>query len=170
MDYKYYERKINDIIMKCPIEAGIEILAYNILDNIISSKEVVLVDINRIRKNRDDRLTTDAGIPDMAILSKDFKYKTTIGKVYGFVEVKATNKHLSETLQIKCQKNFVQHYLYTNGLVWKYYENGNLKWTNILASYKNKECEIITTFHTISINQEEFENLKYNLNKINWTN
>ena len=41
MDYKYYERKINDIIMKCPIEAGVEILVYNVLDNIVESKGLI---------------------------------------------------------------------------------------------------------------------------------
>ena len=30
MDCKYYERKINDVIMKCPIEIGVEILIYNV--------------------------------------------------------------------------------------------------------------------------------------------
>ena len=63
MDYKYYERKINDIIMKCPIEAGVEILVYNVLDNIVESKGLSLVDINRLWKDRDPRLTNGAGIP-----------------------------------------------------------------------------------------------------------
>ena len=38
MDYKYYEHKINDVIIKCPIEAGVEILVYNVLDDIVNSK------------------------------------------------------------------------------------------------------------------------------------
>ena len=48
MNYQYYERKINDVIMKCPIEAGIEILVYNVLDYILDSKDVSIVDINRL--------------------------------------------------------------------------------------------------------------------------
>lgn len=36
-EYEYYERKINDIITKCPIESGVEILVYNLLDSIIDS-------------------------------------------------------------------------------------------------------------------------------------
>lgn len=104
MDYKYYERKINDVILKCPIEAGVEILVYNVIDSTIKSDKLSLVDINRLRKGRDKRLTTDAGIPDMAVLSEDFKYRMDIGKVYGFIEVKATNKSLSETIQVEEQK------------------------------------------------------------------
>ena len=46
MDYKYYKRKINDVIMKSPIEAGVEILVYNLLDESIDMNEY-----NRI-KNR----------------------------------------------------------------------------------------------------------------------
>ena len=99
MDYKYYEHKINDVIIKCPIEAGVEILVYNVLDDIVNSKGFSLVDINRIWKNKDERLTTDAGIPDIAILSNDFEFKTNVGQVMGFIEVKATNKSLLETEQ-----------------------------------------------------------------------
>ena len=128
MDYKYYERKLNDIIMKCPIEAGVEILVYNVLDNIVEPKGLSLVDINRLWKDRDPRLTTDAGVPDIAILSSDFQYKTDIGQVLGFIEVKATNKSLSETEQIEGQKSGTKHYIYTNGLVWKYYKNNKFEW------------------------------------------
>lgn len=56
MDKKTYERKINGIIMKCPIEAGVEILVYSLLDEFIDSKKLSLVDINRIWKNKDPRL------------------------------------------------------------------------------------------------------------------
>ena len=52
MDYKYYEKKINDIILKCPIEAGVEILVYNLLDSILTLEELSLVYIKRLRKNR----------------------------------------------------------------------------------------------------------------------
>lgn len=58
MDYKYYERKINDVILKCPIEAGVGILVYNVLDSILDSEKFSLVDINRLWKDRDERLTT----------------------------------------------------------------------------------------------------------------
>ena len=87
MDYKYYERKINDVIMKCPIEAGVEILVYNVLDSILDAEKVSLVDINRLWKNRDDRLTTKGGVSDIAVLPNDFVYKKlNTGKAYSRVQ------------------------------------------------------------------------------------
>lgn len=169
MDYKHYERKINDVILKCPIETGVEILAYNLLDSILEVDGVSLVDISRLWKDRDERLTTDTGISDMAILSEDFIYKTDKGQVYGFVEVKATSKALSETAQVKGQKKKVRHYLYTNGLVWKYYDrdNPNKNWEQPLAYIEGKECKRIEK-SPVSINAKEFTKLIERLKEINW--
>ena len=100
MNSLYYQKKINDVIMKCPIEAGIEILVYNLLDECIDMDEYALVDINRIWKNQDSRLVTDAGISDIAILSTDFVFKNeNTGSAYGFVEVKAAGISLIDTVQ-----------------------------------------------------------------------
>lgn len=167
MHYDYYEKKINDVILKCPIEAGVEILVYNLLENfIIKSPKLSLVEINRLRKNRDERLTTDAGIPDIAILSEDFIFGTDIGKAYGFIEVKATNISLSETEQVNGQKTKAPHYLYTNGLVWKYYKEGQVEWTVSLAYLNGEKCEKMADFQRISINEHEFTKLRENLQEI----
>lgn len=168
MDYKYYENKINDIIIKCPIEAGVEILVYNVLDNIIERKGLALVDINRLWKDRDERLTTDGGVSDIAVLSKDFRYRTNEGQVYGFIEVKATNNSLYETPQIEGQKSKYSHYIYTNGLVWKYYKDGKLTWEVVLAHFKNEECREMNEFQLISINETSFTILMDKLNDIKW--
>ena len=48
MDKNYYERKINDVVHKCPIEAGVEILVYNFLDSSIDARSLSLVDVNRL--------------------------------------------------------------------------------------------------------------------------
>lgn len=167
MDYKYYESKINDVIIKCPIEAGIEILVYNVLDNIVESKGLSLVDINRLWKDRDKRLTTEAGISDIAVLSKDFKYRTDIGQVYGFIEVKAINRSLSETEQIVLQRLATNHYVYTNGLVWQYYKNKETKpkWKIALAK---SELEFINSSSAVYIDENKFSDLLERLNDINW--
>lgn len=165
MDYKYYERKINDVIIKCPIETGVEILVYNVLDDIVNSKGFSLVDINRIWKNKYERLTTDAGIPDIAILSNDFEFKTNVGQVMGFIEVKATNKSLLETEQIVGQMSKINHYIYTNGLVWKYYSNEKFKWEIFLDESKRK---YIISAKKVSISEFAFKNLLTKLNDINW--
>ena len=166
MDYKYYERKLNDIIQKCPIEAGVEILVYNVLDSIVELKGLSLVDINRIWRSKDKRLSTSAGVPDIAVLSDDFVFKSNIGQALGFIEVKATNKTLSETKQVKGQKSATNHYIYTNGLVWKYYENKKLKWDIALDSYKRPS--IIVKNVRVLLEEKEFKNLLIKLNDINW--
>lgn len=168
MDYKYYEKKINDIILKCPIEAGVEILVYNLLDSTLTSEELSLVDINRLRKNRDERLMTGAGIPDIAVLSNDFMYNTDVGKVYGFIEVKATNIALSETEQICGQKKGTHHYLYTNGLVWKYFKDEECEWERSLAYSAGKKCEKLTVFQPVKISEGDFIELKNRLSEIGW--
>lgn len=168
MDYKYYEQKINDVILKCPIEAGVEILVYNLLDSIINAEELSLVDVNRLRKDRDERLTTDAGMPDIAILSKDFRYREDVGQVYGFVEVKATNSTLPETKQIEGQKAAVSHYIYTNGLVWQYFKKDESKREIVLAYVENKECRNISSPKPVSIDENKFNKLKNCLQEIVW--
>lgn len=168
MTRDYYETKINDVIMKCPIEAGVEILVYNLLDSIVASSEVALVDINRLWKDRDDRLTTDSGIPDIAVLSTDFKYRTDIGKVYGFIEVKATNKPLAVTEQVEGQKKNVANYIYTNGLAWTYFKEGEIKWEKVIASCENQECRVMNKSQKISIDSDGFSDLVKKLRKIKW--
>ncbi len=56
----------------------VETLVYNLLDSILNLEELSLVEINRLRKGRDERLTTEAGIPDIAIVSEKFRYGNTI--------------------------------------------------------------------------------------------
>ena len=156
MDHLYYQKKINDVIVKCPIEAGIEILVYNLLDECISRDDFALVDINRIWKNQDSRLLTGAGISDIAILSTDFVFKQEdVGKVYGFVEVKAAG--------VLEQMKKVTHFIYTNGVVWRYYYNQKLKWEKNLGVSKTKY-----TVSEIAIDKNEFEELRKEIRTISW--
>ena len=177
MDYKFYERKLNDVILKCPIEAGVEILVYMLLDSLIDSENISLIDINRLHKKSDLRLSTDGGVSDIAVVSRDFRYNSKEGKVYGFVEVKANSQLLEETGQTDGQKskcldykdsNEYRHYLYTNGLTWKYYLLGECKWKIVLANYEKKPCEAISVFEKISIDKKKFEELKTILKEIKW--
>lgn len=167
MNYKYYERKINDVITKCPIEAGVEILVYNVLDDIVKSKHLSLVDINRIWKNKDPRLTTEAGVPDIAVLSEDFEFgNPDKGKVFGLIEVKATNCSLRETEQIEGQKKSTVHHIYTNGLVWVIYDQNENRQETIYLTETN--CKCVQKARTISICEDKFLRLLEQLNRINW--
>ncbi len=164
MEYLYYQRKINDVISKCPIEAGIEILVYNLLDKKIDMNNYSLVDINRIWKNQDIRLTTDTGIPDIAILSTDFYFKKEdTGMVYGFVEVKAAGNSLSQTNQISGHMNNVAHYIFTNGIVWKYYLKQKLNWEINLSVDKIPHSK-----KEIEIDKKVFDDLKEIIRSIEW--
>ncbi len=164
MDHLYYQKKINDVIVKCPIEAGIEILVYNLLDECISMDDFALVDINRIWKNQDSRLLTGAGISDIAILSTDFVFKQEdVGEVYGFVEVKAAGISLENTVQVLEQMKKVSHFIYTNGVVWRYYYNQKLKWEKNLGVSKVKY-----NISEIAIDKNEFEELKKEIQTIKW--
>lgn len=169
MDYKYYERKINDVIMKCPIEAGVEILVYNVIDETIDFTKMSLVDINSLWKGKDERLTTEGGISDIAVLPIGFEYQNkSTGEAYGFVEVKAVNKELCETEQISGQRAKCPHFIYTNGLVWKYYLNQNLKWEISIARIENKTYKWLNDAQRVSIDSDKFKELIDNLKEINW--
>lgn len=167
MDFKYYERKINDVIIKCPIEAGVEILVYNVLNDIVESNNLSLVDINRIWKNKDKRLTTEAGIPDIAVLSENFEFgNPDKGEVFGLIEVKATNCVLNETEQVKGQKKSARHYIYTNGLVWKLYDRDKNGLKTIFLTNSKKEC--VKNNVNVSIDEKKFLELLRELNDIEW--
>lgn len=164
MDYLYYQRKINDVIIKCPIEAGIEILVYNLLDESIDMNQYSLVDINRISQNQDSRLSTVTGVSDIAILSPDFEFKKEdTGKVYGFVEVKAIGVSLRCTNQILGQMKKVTRFIYTNGIVWRYYFNQELKWEKNIGTEK-----LPYSIGKIMVDKNEFQELKQAIKKIEW--
>ncbi len=164
MDYLQYQKKINDVIIKCPIETGIEILVYNLLDENIDMETYSLVDINQIWKKIDGRLSTVSGVPDIAILSPDFVFKKeTVGKVYGFVEVKAAGVSLRDTDQVIGQMKKTSHFIYTNGIVWKYYCSQKLKWEKNLCVDK-----VPYSISEIKIDKDEFEQLKKEIQFISW--
>ena len=164
MDYLRYQRKINDVITKCPIEAGIEILVYNLVDECLNIDDYTLVDINRIWKNQDSRLSTKGGIPDIAVLSPDFIFKNeNSGEVYGFIEVKSAGTSLSDTSQIQGQMKKVNHYIYTNGIVWKYYCNEEKKWEKNLGKDK-----MPYSISKITVDEKVFKELVKELRTIKW--
>ena len=165
MKTEKYQRKINDVISKCPIEAGVEILVYNLLDECVDEEIFSVVDINRICKGKDSRLTTEAGIPDIAVVSKDFRVaETALGNVYGLVEVKAAGVSVRVTDQSSGEAKKAKHFIYTNGLVWKFYEDGDNKAVfNLIEGKKKPHSK-----SPIVLDQVEFKNLQDYLLNIKW--
>lgn len=121
MNYKYYEKKINDILYKCNIESGIEIITYMLLDEIIENKNLSLVAIDSLQKT--NRFLSEGGFSDLSIVSNDFLYDDpSKGKCYGCVEVKHIRKNLkSVRWQVIGQLITFNNILVTNGLDWEFY-------------------------------------------------
>lgn len=170
MDKEYYERKLKDILVKCPIEAGVEMLVYNLLDSIIDSSKYSLINITTLKKGKDRRLQTNGGIPDMAIVAKEFEYrKSDKEQVFAFVEVKLPQipvKKRPLTKQITGHISQGIKFIYTNGLSWQYYEKGveERKWEVNLASANDF---LKRTSESIII-EERYNELVKNLEEINW--
>ena len=61
------------------------------------------------------------------------------------------------------QMKKVSHFIYTNGVVWRYYYNQSLKWEKNLGVSKTKY-----TISEIAIDKDEFEKLKKELQSIKW--
>lgn len=165
MDYLSYQRKINDVITKCPIEAGIEILVSVFLDKIIDNEKYTCVAIDRLRKDRDSRLSTEAAVTDLAILSPDFEYRREdVGKVYGFIEVKAPGVSLESISQIEVRMKEKAYFIYTNGIIWKCYFDKEFLW---------KKCLIIPELpfskKEVDIDKKEFDELKQAIQQIEWS-
>lgn len=118
-----------------------------------------------VQTSKDNRLNTEGGISDIAILSTDFIFaEEDIGMVYGFVEVKAAGVALEKSdVQVSKQKKNVAHLIHTNGILWRYYFNGK-----ILGEINISESEVPYSFKTVKINKDRFEELKQNLKEIDW--
>lgn len=123
MDIKTYEKILNDINSKCPIEDGVEILIYNILNEIIESKKVTLVNISGMEGAGDKRLQTEGGTPDFAITTPDFEYKEyKKGEVKGFIEAKRPGVKKPDKLQLLGHITSKKYIIFTNGKCWKFYK------------------------------------------------
>lgn len=160
----HYEAKINDCIRKAPFESGVEFLVFNLLDEIVDENILSVIDINRCPKNADARLCTKAGIPDIAIVSKDFVFQNPAeGKVYGFIEVKAAGLAVRETVQILGQCSKAPHYIATNGINWLYYHNGVQQWKlNICTK------QIPYSAAPLQIDKDKYKDLVQKLTDIVW--
>ena len=61
------------------------------------------------------------------------------------------------------QMKKVTHFIYTNGVVWRYYYNQKLKWEKNLGVSKTKY-----TVSEIAIDKNEFEELRKEIRTISW--
>ena len=57
----------------------------------------------------------------------------------------------------------VPHFIYTNGVVWKYFYNQKLQWEKNLETGKNSKIDL-----EIAIDENEFQELKKEILSIKW--
>ena len=170
----YYENQINKIISKAPIEAGVEILVYMLLDGIVSSKGLSLVDVSSMSKDRAKPFGVKSAVPDMAVVAADFNYSDLKNKknrhykssVFGYVEVKAINKKAdSYNSEREAHIKAINHVLCTNGLVWMYFDKKKEAcWTIKL----DKEERNALKSGEFTIDENRFAELLDRLNSIDW--
>lgn len=122
MDIEKYEKKINDVILKAPIESGIQMIVYNLLDEIICKQGLSLLVVDKMQMT--SRFRSLGGVPDLAIVSNDFKYHSPeLGSCYGCIEVKATSIRIPNKLwQLAGLILTYKKVIYTNGIVWEYFD------------------------------------------------
>ena len=79
------------------------------------------------------------------------------------VEVKVAGVSLADTVQVLEQMKKVSHFIYTNGIVWRYYYNQKLKWEKNLGVSKTKY-----SISKITVDKNEFEQLRKDIQAIKW--
>lgn len=137
MEVKDYERKLNDIIEKAPMECGVQALVYNFLHELTDHNKLTII-CSDLRWN-DSIYGGEGGVPDLLVVSDEFKYMERLKqnateeekkrfrdekkKRFGCVEVKAVGQHLPQSCaQIAGHIYEFGKVLYTNGMVWIYFE------------------------------------------------
>lgn len=132
MNYKDYERILNNIITQAPLECGVQTLVFMLLDEVIyntygNEVKVLVADL----RDKECIYAGATSVPDLCIVKKDFKYvkkgeeqalADQKNKRLGCVEVKFVNKDLLKN--IKQLVGHIVNYkkvLCTDGLMWRYY-------------------------------------------------
>lgn len=134
MDYKKYERILNNIVHQAPLECGVQALVYMLLDEVISQQytdgeiRVIVADL----RNNASVFGGKGGVPDLCIVDKEFIF---VDKKVNAEEMVVQKKHRRGCVEVKAVKNVLRkrvkqlaghiieygNVLYTNGLIWEYY-------------------------------------------------
>ena len=120
MNFEYYCKKIDDIKLKAPIESGVEILVYMLLDEIIENHDLSLVVIDSMQ--RKNRFWSEGGYSDLAVVTPNFRFVNNAGGCKGVIETKYISENLSNHMpQIIGQLLTFNNVLVTNGIDWRFY-------------------------------------------------
>lgn len=166
MDYKQYEKMLNVINNKAPIESGVQALVFMLLYEMFENVDHDLVIIDNMRKTT--RFTAYSGVADIAAVSEDFGFNTDKGSIKLCIEIKTIgvniNKYqIGEKLdnyqkQILGQLLTFEKVIWTNGVKWFYYDtiDQNKNGFEALkqdAFYATNNTRIIAQLESVRINK-----------------
>lgn len=159
-NFKDYQDEIDLALSQ---NACVEIELYSIIACIIregsNGSKISLRDVSSRRiSGISKKYYGDSGFPDFVVLERK-KYNANI---LGCIEIKMPKRMLEDnSIQIKGHLNYFHKVIYTNGLVWKYYNNKINEWTCTLGEYKNSVI-------TWEKDEKKWNELLKNLDSIIW--
>lgn len=174
MEPETYERILNNIITKAPLECGVQTLVFMLLDEIISKKyeKKVSLLVADLRKGEKKIFGGNGGVVDLCVVDEKFTYhlakneKEKNGECLGCVEVKAAGIELPQNEDIDQIVGHIITYkkvIYTNGIHWQYYEATEKELGEIKETYdKYMKYE-----NTIKEGKKRLRN-KLSVNKSRW--
>ena len=166
-----YEQILNNVLIKAPIEIGVEIAVYMVLFGLLENTDMVVCDVNTMWKSKAEKYSNNKGkklgaVPDLVIVDKSFSYSkpSQDSSAYGFVEVKSLAcSKIKEDGEIESHKIHTNNFLWTNGKIWHYF--------NKLKPEQNWEVDLCNTKikdGSIHIDGLKYGELLYRLKNIDW--
>jgi hypothetical protein len=169
-----YERILNNILTKAPVEIGVEVAVYMVLFGLLEGSDYIVADVNSMWRSKayvysdlDDKDKFGA-VPDLVILHKDFKFgSNNNGDIKGancFIEIKSLASKFKETDEIKSHRENMTNFIWTNGLEWFYFNSADLQ-----KDWSIKIGVIEKSNGLIKIDGLKFNELLYRINSIDWS-
>lgn len=147
------------IIEKAPLESGVQTLAYMLIHEILENFPYDIVVVDNLSKQ--SRFASYSGMSDLAVVTPDFSYHGDKGRIELCVEVKLPAVKFSNCeMQIMGQLLTFGKAVFTNGIMWEYYDIDSYIKKNSLDSIDetigNHKYELLRKL-VLSVTQNERE-------------
>ncbi len=138
-----YGRSYNDykdelelaLVQNCGVECELYSIIVSVLRESDCGRCVSIRDVSTRRTtNNSSYLKGESGFPDFVVLKRE---KIRKAKILGCIEIKRPDVKLEQTDQINGHIISYKKMIYTNGLVWKFFELGKDPEEICLGSYIN---------------------------------
>lgn len=163
MQFGKFKDELELVMIQNPVESELYSLVAAVLRGLANSYRISLRDVSSRRTSYiSARFKSDAGFPDFVVLERKIKQDAD---VLGAIEVKRSVVSLDGNLaqeQLNCHLEKFGKVVHTNGIVWRYYNDKEMKWQHVLGIIKDSKvcwCENSET---------KWKNLLSDLEKINW--